>query len=228
MGMVERRLIGVTLACGTLGVVGMAAPAIAAATPTITVAEPCVIDTNPFMSPTITVTGSGWTAGDDINLSGGDDLDGDATVGADGTFTTTVEGDDINDGNPGMEDVTLTATDEGPTSSGTATTSFAIANLAVSVAPAEAAFTKHVTFSFSGFSEGKAIYAHYLHKGTVVARQKFGTATGVCGLLKKKKALQYPGGHPKYDKYTVQFDDSAGYSKNSTPRILFTLTRTVI
>jgi hypothetical protein len=234
MGIVRRRptsgraravlLAGAGAAAATAA---LAAPAGALAAPSIAVSAPCLVNVNPLMPPVISVVGTGWTAGDDIDLSGSDDLDGDATVAADGSFATTVEGDDIADGNAGVANVSLTATDEGPSGTGTATVAFQLANLAVSVNPSEAAFTKRVTYSFSGFAAGKPIYAHYIHKGKVVARQKFGIATGDCGVLNKKRALQYPGGHPKYDKYTVQFDDSAHYSKKSTPRVLYTLEKTV-
>ena len=88
---------------------------------------------------------------------------------------------------------------------------------AVKTKPARAKFTHPVTFTFSGFKPGKQIYAHFLHPKPV-ARERFGKAKGVCGVL-KTKALLYPGGHPRFKTYKLQFDDSKAYSRHASPRI---------
>jgi hypothetical protein len=114
----------------------------------------------------------------------------------------------------------LTATDEtdGVT---TASTTIEVANLAVATNPAEGKPTKRVTWTFSGFTSGAEIYAHYLHGKKVTATAKFGVATGPCGVL-KTRAVFYPG-KAKYDSYKVQVDDSRRYSTTSLPHLIATL-----
>jgi hypothetical protein len=187
---------------------------------TISVAPGCYVNDNPMTGTPIVVAGSGWTAGDDVEITGAG-VDGSATVGPQGTFSQTITGPILLTENPAEQRFTLRASDE-TTGTGSATTTINVANLAVATRPAEAPFTKKVSFSFSGFREGRPIYAHYLHNGKVVATQRFGTAAGPCGMLKARR-LQYPGGHPRRDSYVVQFDDSKRYSQASTPRIVRTL-----
>jgi hypothetical protein len=204
--------------------VALAAPGVALATPTVAATTGCFVNTT--KAAPVTVVGTGWTPGDEIELTSADHrLFADVTAAADGSIAASIPGASLHTSGPGVLNETLTGTDEGndttdaPANGDTATTSVQITNLAFSVSPQKARFTKPVTFSFSGFTEGKEIYAHYLHRGKVVASQKFGHATGACGLL-KKKALQYPGGHPKFKSYTVQFDNLAHYNKSATPRFV--------
>jgi hypothetical protein len=210
---------GAASAAGAAGAAGAAA-ADGAAPPAISVSRSCYV--NAATPAPITVTGTGWTPNDNLQVATAKgDLYGTAVVGADGTFTVTLAGTAISAIGPGQQSETLTATDEGgvtaPATGQTASTTFQIANLAFTTAPHEARFTRRVTFTFSGFIPGREIYAHYVHRGKVVASQRFGRARGVCGTL-KTKALQYPGGHPRFDSYTVQFDDARRYARRTTPR----------
>jgi len=52
-----------------------------------------------------------------------------------------------------------------------------------------------------------------------VARTTFGTATGACGTL-QQNALMYPGGHPRFDEYTVAFESSKTYVKHGSPKVV--------
>lgn len=208
--------LGITVALGFLVVA--AAQASAA---TIAVLQPCVVNANPAVGALMTVTGAGFAPGDSISLSsttGG--ASGSATAGPAGTFAINMAGPILPTINPAAATFALQATDEtdGVT---TATTSFAAANLAVTTNPAEAKPTKKVTWSFSGFTGGAEIYAHYLHGKKVVATTKFGRAIGPCGVL-KKKAVFYPG-HAKYEVYRVQVDDVRRYLAHSLPRLVATL-----
>jgi hypothetical protein len=214
-------------AAGALATGPLAAPASAIGTPAISVTRPCYVNAG---SPApITVIGSGWTPGDRIALATADgDLYGTAMAGSTGSFSQVINGAALTTIDPAQMTEKLLATDEGNPTTGTqstgqtAGTSLRIANLAFKVSPSEAPFTKRVSFSFSGFDPGRQVYAHYLHKGLPVARQRFGRAGGACGLL-RKKALQYPGGHPHFSSYTVQFDDSGHYSRRTAPRIVTNL-----
>ena len=97
-----------------------------------------------------------------------------------------------------------------------------MANFSVATQPSVAKPTQKVRWAFSGFTPGHTIYVHYLRKNRVVTRMAFGKAQGPCGTLKTKDRF-YPGGHPKYSKYTVVFDQVKRYTKQARPRISTTL-----
>ena len=78
-----------------------------------------------------------------------------------------------------------------------------------------------MTFRFSGFVPGKHIYGYYVH-GKSKAKVKFAKAQGPCGML-KQKALLFPGGRPKKDKYTVIFESTSPFKKTAFPRVTGTL-----
>lgn len=207
-----------------------ASPAVAAAAPTVTAGQACYINSNPLAPSPVTVSGAGWTPGDTVDLAGRG-LSGSTTVAADGTFVQSIPGVNLGTSRPDARGVAVTATDAGDSTTGTpatgvsAETSFMVANLSVATSPAETAPGKPVTFSFSGFIPGSEIYGHYLHRGRVMAISSFGRAGGACGVLKHKARL-YPGGHPRYRSYAVQFDDAKRYSTKAQPRIDTTLSIT--
>jgi hypothetical protein len=209
--------VGIALALASLSVA--AAEASAA---TIAVLQPCVVNADPAIGSPMTVTGTGFTPGDSINLqttAGG--AFGTATADPTGAFSVQIAAPILATVNPAAATFTLTATDFMTPLTVTPTTTVAVANLAVTTNPAQAKPTKRVTWSFSGFTPGAEIYAHYLHGKKVAATVKFGRAVGRCGLL-KKKAVFYPG-HPKFDVYKVQVDDARHYSPRSLPRLIATL-----
>jgi hypothetical protein len=180
---------------------------------TISAASACYVNVNPMIGAPVTLNGSGWTAGDDVEIKGGG-VDASATVGADGTFTQVVAAPLLLTSGPAQQRVVLNAYDR-TTGLATATTSIRSANLALSVRPMLATPDATVHFSFSGFLPDRPIYAHYLHGRRVVAEQAFGTTMGACGLL-ADKAPVFPGGVAKFSRYTVQFDDSRRYRLESS------------
>lgn len=195
--------------------------------PQIRVSRACYV--NAASAAPITVTGSGWTAGDSVGLRSADgSLFGSAIVGPDGAFAVELPGTVAAAGRAEQLE-RLTATDAGnpgtgtPGNGATATTSFLITNLSVSVKPSAAPISQRVTFTFSGFRPGRFIYAHFVHRGRAVVRERFGRAHGACGTL-RVRAVQYPGGRPRYSSYTVQFDDAARYSTHTRPSLVARLT----
>jgi len=42
---------------------------------------------------------------------------------------------------------------------------------------------------------------------------------GACGTL-QQNALMYPGGHPRFDEYTVAFESSKTYVKHGSPKVV--------
>jgi hypothetical protein len=203
------------LALATSGVVAARASA-----QVIQVTQACVINAGGGAG-TMTVTGSGFVAGDSIDLeSGPAGAFGTATADPTGTFTTSFHAPILPTFKPAAQPFTLTATDED--NGAIAATTFEAANLAVATSPATAKPTRKVTYSFSGFRPGAQIYAHYLHRNKVQTTAKFGRARGACGLL-KRKARFYPG-HQRFKTYKVQFDDAKKYSPHSSPKFVATLT----
>jgi hypothetical protein len=202
------------LALATSGVVAAQASAQA-----IEVTQACVINAGGGAG-TMTVVGSGFVAGDSIDLeSTPPGAFGTATADPTGAFTTSFRAPILSTFKPAAQPFTLTATDED--NGATAATTFETANLAVATNPATAKPTRKVTYSFSGFRPGAQIYAHYLHRNKVQTTAKFGRALGACGLL-KRKARFYPG-HQRFQTYKVQFDDSKNYSPRSSPKFVATL-----
>jgi len=211
-------------ACAALAVATSGVAAAQGSAATIAVGSPCVVNANPAEGTPMAVAGADFTAGDTINVTS---TTGDAfstlpiTVAADGTWTTIMPAPTLSTLGPGAQTFTLQAMDEtdGVT---TATTTVAVANLAVAWSPAEAKPKKKVTWSFSGFTPGAPVYAHYLHRNKVIATASFGHTSGPCGLL-KKRAVFFPG-HSKYSTYKMQIDDSHHYSAKALPRVLASLT----
>jgi hypothetical protein len=207
----------------TLCVLGLASGASAAqaSAATITANQACYVNADPFQGAPMTITGAGFTPGDDVDISGGT-VFASATVNPDGTFAVTTQAPTLATVDPATAATALTATDlESGTTAGATVLS---ANLAVSATPA---FIRHpdrtkVTFKFSGFTPGKHIYAYYLRKNKLVAEVRFGKAAGPCGTF-RQRALSYPGGHPRSDRYKVTFESSKRYTKTAFPRVVATL-----
>jgi hypothetical protein len=191
-----------------------------AAAQEITVNGTCFVNAKPTVGAPVTVSGTGFTPGDGIGLSA-TTTSGMATVAADGTFVTTVPGPILSTPFPAASRFTLTARDETNVST-VATTSFYVANLAFETSPSSAKPSTPVRFSFSGFGPHAILYGHYV-RGKRVVTHRFGRTHGPCGMLKAKAQL-FPGGHPQFGNYKVQFDDSRSYRPSALPRIVSALT----
>jgi hypothetical protein len=215
-----RRLLTVAAAVGTALVATCAAMAAPASAAVISANKACFVNTDSFKGAPVTVTGSGFNAGDQVEITG-TGVFASTTAGSTGAFAVTTAGPILTIAGPGWGSFTLTATDQ--TTGITTTTKIKVANLAVAPKPLD---VKHVskdkvTFDFSGFTPGKLIYGYYLRK-KVVAKAKFGKAKGACGLL-SQKALLYPGGHPRDKQYKVVFEQAKRYTKRATPQFSGTL-----
>lgn len=208
---------GHALVLGTALVLAPAALASQASAATISVNKSCYVTSSLKHRAQMTVVGSGFVPGDTVSLSSADGtVGGSGSVGPTGTISITT-GAPVGFKAIAEETTGVTATDFSANGQITATTTVNAAPLGVKTKPARAKFTHPVTFTFSGFKPGKQIYAHFLHPKPV-ARERFGKAKGVCGVL-KTKALLYPGGHPRFKTYKLQFDDSKAYSRHASPRI---------
>ena len=215
------------LALGAGLVITPAAFATQASAATITVNQPCYVIAAK-RAPMI-VTGSGFVPGDTVTLSSSDgSVAASGVVSAGGTISITT-GAPV----PGKlftaaksKTVSVTATDFSANGQVSASTPATVAPLLVTTKPAKAKFTRRVTFFFSGFTPGKTIFAHFLHPKQV-ALARYGKAKGACGMLSTKARL-YPGGHPHFKSYKVQFDDAKRFSKKASPRLDVTLRTFVV
>lgn len=75
-----------------------------------------------------------------------------------------------------------------------------------------------VTFRFSGFEPGRAIFGHYRYAGRVRANVRMGTAGSPCGLLTARRD-QIPVADPEVGLWRVQFDQRRTFSPRATPRV---------
>jgi hypothetical protein len=198
--------------------VALAAPAGAA---TISVNKACYVNSASGLAQ-MTITGAGFNAGDVVDISGGSTI-AQATVAADGSFSTTANAPELSTTGPGTLTTMLTASDFVGATGQTiaATTPVRSANLAVATSPGSVPVKdlgkRKVTFTFSGFVPGKRIYGYYLHK-RVVAKNRFAKASGPCGTL-KQKALLFPGRHVTRSAYTVVFESVGHYTKSAFPKV---------
>jgi len=196
----------------------VAAPASAA---TLAVSAPCYVNVISTKAAPIDVTGTGYTPGDTIAVQG-QAVFGTTTAGADGTINLITGGPILPFSGPGSKSFALTSQDQTSGSGVLAQTSVTMANFSVDTRPSVAKPSRRVTWRFSGFTPGRSIYVHYLHRGKVVNRMRFGRAHGPCGTLKARDRF-YPGGHPHSSRYRVVFDQVKGYTKRARPRLSNTL-----
>jgi hypothetical protein len=218
----HRRLAGIAIAacCAVPATGALAATASAA---TIAATKACSVNADPAQGAPMTITGAGFEAGTTVDLSGGT-VFATGTADASGNLSITAAAPELSTIAPAMKTTTITATADNPDGTQTiAALPVRSANLAVATKPGSVRNVRQdkVTFSFSGFVPGKHIYGYYLRK-KVVAKAKYGKASGPCGVL-KQKALLYPGGRPAHDSYKVTFESSSKYNKNAFPRVTGTL-----
>ena len=218
-----RRLV--RIAAVTLGALAPASGALAAqaSAATITVDKACYVTTDSGTGAPMTVTGSGFGAGDPILITGRGMRDDNVTADPSGNFTTTAQAPLLSTSGPGSTATTITAADQNsPASSATAVVHSA--NLTASVTPVSVrnVRTDKVTYRFSGFTPGKPIFAFYIVHHRVVAHVRFGRTHGPCGVL-RQRALLYPGGRPAKSQYTVTFESVSRYSRTAFPHVTATL-----
>jgi hypothetical protein len=195
---------------------------------TIKVSKRCYVDRGGRRA-TMTMTGRGFFPGDGVLITSSDgSVDTMATAGRDGTISAVTPAPAPRFRRPGLKRVTVMARDF--TVSGTvitARTRVTVAPLAVATLPLHARLTQTVVWSFSGFTPGAMIFAHYLVHHRQVASARFGRAEGRCGVLKVRASL-FPSGHRRFKRYGLQVDDSARYVRYTSPRIVTRLGRRVI
>jgi hypothetical protein len=219
-----KRAAAVVLAAagGSVGVAGTAGAATVPAR--LSVNQPCYVTVGKAR-PTMVVTGTGYIPGDQVVVS---DRTGSfkQTVTADASGAITARGPAPVAllTHPGEKADTVSATDYSPNGNtylGTARTELSVLGVSASRtrrAHGLRALTFKTKWTFSGFPEGRSIYAHYLFGKKLVARQRFGRAHGPCGLLTVRRRL-YPA-KPHHRRYRLQIDTRRRYSRRASPRLV--------
>lgn len=214
----------VAVAAVTPAVFASAAPTAGAAVQpaTLAVNKACYVLTRTI--PRMTVTGSGYSPGDQVTIS-----DSTGTVfartaaNAAGQILAVVRAPTPGFSAPGQKRDTITAEDftlAGTEIKGVVTTRVAprgAAHGATKRRPGLRALTEKASWSFSGFPVGRTIWAHYTIKGKQVARQSFGRAKGPCGVLKARRKL-FPA-RPRHKSYPLQIDARKRYSRRTKPAV---------
>jgi hypothetical protein len=213
--------IAITACCAVPAAGALAAQASAAV---LQANKACYVNANPAQGAPMVITGTGFVPGTTVQLTGGT-TSGSAVADASGNVTIPAQAPELATIAPASKSTMLSASGANP--DGTTTTArlkVQSANLAVDTSPSSVRNVRNdkVTFSFAGFVPGKHIYGYYVRK-KLVAKAKYGKAKGPCGML-KEKALLFPGGHPKNDKYKVTFESSSKLNNNAFPRVTGTLT----
>jgi hypothetical protein len=193
------------------------AAAVRASSATLTVDEGCYVLVG---SPSMRYTGSGFTPHAQVVITSRDGTV-DTSVRADrhGAVSGTTNAPTPDFSAPGSKTVPVTAQD-GQHSATVAVhvAVFGWQHGSVPRAHGLRALTERTAWSFSGFIPDRPIFGHYLWRGRQVARARFGTATGPCGVLTARARL-FPAA-PHHRRYTVQYDDNRAYSARSVPRIV--------
>jgi hypothetical protein len=215
---------------GALAVLAFAAPAATASAAELTVNAGCYVIAGKN-APRMDFTGTGFTPGDSVLVSSGDGtVNTSVTADVQGNIAGRADAPTPFFATPGAKKIGLTASDQAPTGTITATTTVNVTELgwehgSTKRQPGLRALTEKTNWSFSGFLPGKLIYGHYLFKGKQVALAKFGRAAAPCGTLKVRARL-YPA-TPHHSSFSIQYDNSRPYRTKSRPRIIGPLKLTV-
>ena len=174
--------------------------------------------------PVVSVTGSGYGAGDVVDIE--------SPSGFDLSLTANGAGQIAGEGAAPLPPLAAKAKrftakaiefGAGGSEATVATASSDVAAFAAShgagrhKARGNRALAEKVKWAFSGFPVDRAIFGHYLYRGRLVTGQRFGRAKAPCGTLVVHKR-GYPG-DPHHSSYTVQLDGHENYSKKTEPQL---------
>ena len=203
--------------------VAPAAPAVAQALPTLQQLKPCYVtaltDAGP-RSEGIEITAAGFTPNSKVDLM----IDGALVPDGSGLQTDAAGGLPI----PpipapyvpaGTRRFTVTLTEQGNPAN-TVSASAKSAALGVSVKPRSARPSDRVRFKGLGFTEQRAIYAHYLHKGRLRKTVRLARKPGGCGSFEVRRR-QIPIRQPGLGLWTVQFDQFKRFVRPARTPILY-------
>lgn len=119
---------------------------------------------------------------------------------------------------PGSRPFVLTATADGDPGV-TATATGRVAPLAFATDRGTRSPRALRTWSFSGFTPGRVIYAHFRLQGRTRGTHRFGPAAGPCGELRRRAPAIAIAGRVRPGVWTIQVDQSPAYSRATRPAL---------
>jgi hypothetical protein len=200
-----------TIAGGAALLISLAVPASAHAVPTIQPLKPCYVTANTAQGPQsegVKITATGFTPNSKVDLT----IDGAPVQDGAGLQTDTAGTLDLATLVPapfvqsGSRTFTVTLTEQGNPANTVSTTAKSTA-LGVTLTPSSAAPSQRIRFRGLGFTDPKAIYAHYIYKGELKRTVRMARRPRECGGFRARRR-QIPLRHPGLGKWTVQFDQS--------------------
>jgi len=178
---------------------------------TITVPDQC------FRERTkIPVTGRGFTPNTPVDVGFASRRPVTRTTDDSGRFTAKVPVPDLGDA-PQTGRVRLFAVDRADAANAPSLR-VQLTTIGVAASDSFARRGENITFQFSGFPNGRTIWAHYLFNGNQRGKQRMGKADGPCGTLRARKPL-IPSFIDRAGTWTIQFDARKKYSRKTEPRL---------
>jgi len=217
-------------ASSAAALIAVTAPADAATVTT----TPCVPVVAGLTSPTMPITGAGFTPGSLVTVryasaaSPTPSFLTTATADVAGNFSTLVNPPLFAKFDTQLQTFGLAATDSAVPPAGpiTAGTTYEQVRVGYTTNPASGKPTRQATHTVRGFPTGKNTYLHFRYQGKTKRNVKLGKAKGVCGIVSKRMRLLPTTSRPGV--WTVYADQKANYSKNTKPQLKysFRITRT--
>jgi hypothetical protein len=201
-------------------VTALAAPAAARAA-TVSVPGTCFISSQP-----IAITGSGFTPGGPVTISG--DVFGSTVADGAGNIAASVSAPFVSTIAP--KRVAVTVTDATNPANRTGAFVPVIRGLLVTNAPLSGRPRQKTTWRFAGFPPGTAIYGHYRFGGRTIKNYRFGKPVGPCGTLAvRARRVPVAAGRLHSGTWTLQLDQRRHYRRSGARRVVrFRLFRTLL
>jgi hypothetical protein len=201
-------------------VTALAAPAAARAA-TVSVPGTCFISSQP-----IAITGSGFTPGGPVTISG--DVFGSTVADGAGNIAASVSAPFVSTIAP--KRVAVTVTDATNPANRTGAFVPVIRGLLVTNAPLSGRPRQKTTWRFAGFPPGTAIYGHYRFGGRTIKNYRFGKPVGPCGTLAvRARRVPVAAGRLHSGTWTLQLDQRRHYRRSGARRVIrFRIIRTLL
>ena len=169
--------------------------------------DPCYRSVDLRTRETVTVRGWGFTPGEQVDVA----IDGVVVDRATALPDGNVEGQVTAPYQErGERPFTLTLTEVGQPAN-TASAASRVTALSLRLKPQRAAPSQRVRFIGRGFTDGDAVYAHYLRKGKLRKTVSLGAPQGPCGRVDVRHR-QIPIKRPATGRWTLQVDNQQAYS----------------
>jgi hypothetical protein len=204
--------------------ISLAAPAAAQAVPTIAPLKPCYITADTDDGPQsegVEISASGFTPNSTVTLT----IDGATLPGSEGLQVDAAGNLNLAGSVPapfvesGSRSFTITLTEDGNPANTVSATAKSTA-LGVTVRPDNVPPSRRVRFKGLGFTEDKAIYAHYIYRGKVRKTVRMARKPGECGSFRARRR-QIPVSDPGLGLWTIQFDQFKRFVKPTSRPIVF-------